>query len=108
MLLVVRVGRVSTGPSGGVIHYLEMLLARHLHYSICQLYGNEIPFRAIFYYYDGKLSGPENWRGMIGQQIKEPVSDLSVIDFQPITLSDYLVLSDGEVNYYCLIYKRLF
>ena len=100
--------RVNTGPNGGVIHHLEMLLNRPLHYSICQLHGNELPFRAIFYYYDGKPSGPENWRGVIGQQIKEPVSDLPVIDFQPITFSDYPVLSEEEVNYYCLIYKRLF
>ena len=53
--------RVNTGPNGGVIHSLEMLLARPPHYSICQLHGNELPFRAIFYYYDGKPSGPENW-----------------------------------------------
>ena len=100
--------RVNTGPNGDVIHHLEMLLNRPLHYSICQLHGNELPFRAIFYYCDGKPSGPENWRGVIGQQIKEPVSDLPVIDFQPITFSDYPVLSEEEVNYYCLIYKRLF
>ena len=49
--------RVNTGPNGGVIHHLEMLLVRPLHYSICQLHGNELPFRAIFYYYH---SGPEN------------------------------------------------
>ena len=81
--------RVNTGPNRGVFHHLEMLLARSLHYSICQLHGDELPFRAIFYYYDGKPSGPENWRGRIGQEIKEPVSDLPVIDFQPITFSDY-------------------
>ena len=45
---------------------------------------------------------------MIGQQIKELVSDLPVIDFQPITFSDYPFLSEEEVNYYCLIYKRFF
>ena len=100
--------RVNTGPYGGVIHHLEMLLNRPPHYSICQLHGNELPFRAIFYYYDGKPSGPENWRGVIGQQTKEPVSDLPVIDFLPITFSDYPALSEEEVNYYCLIYKRLF
>ena len=100
--------RVNTGPNGGVIHHLEMLLAWPLHYSICQLHGYELPIRAIFYYYDGKPSGLKNWRRMIGQQIKEPMSDLPVIDFQPITFSDYPVLPEEEVNYYCLIYKRLF
>ena len=80
-----------------------MLLARPLHYSISQIHSNELPFRAIFYCYDGKPSGPENWQGMIGQQVKEPVSDLPVIDFQSITFSDYPVLSEEEVNYYCEI-----
>ena len=52
--------RVNTGPNKGVVHHLEMLLAQPLYYRICQLHGNELPFRAIFYYYDGKPSGPEN------------------------------------------------
>ena len=65
--------RVNTRPNGGVIHHLEMLLSRPLHYSICQLHCNELPFQSIFHYYDGKPSGPENWRGMIGQQIKKLV-----------------------------------
>ena len=69
-----------------------------MHYRICQLHGNELPFRGIFYFYDGKPSSPENWQGMIGQQIKEPVSDLPVITFQPITFSDDLVQSEEEVN----------
>ena len=76
---------VNNGLTEGVIHHLETLYARPLHYSICQLYSNELPFRAIFYYYDGKPSSPENWREMIGRRIKELVSKLSVIDFEPIT-----------------------
>ena len=99
---------INTGSNGGIIHHLEMLLTWPLHYSICQLHGNELQFLAIFYYYDGKPSGPKNWQGMIGQQIKEPVSNLPVIDFWPITFSDHPVLSKEEVNYYCLIYKHLF
>ena len=46
------------------------------------------------------MANPVVWRTMIGQQIKEPVSDLPVIDFQPITFSDYPILSEEEVNYY--------
>ena len=42
-----------------------MLLARPLHYSIIQLHGNELPFWAVFYHYDGKPCGGElernNW-----------------------------------------------
>ena len=36
---------VNTGPNRGVIHHLEMLLIQPLHYSICQLHGNELPFQ---------------------------------------------------------------
>ena len=43
--------RVNAGSNGVVIHHLEMLLARPPHYSICQLHGNELPFRAMLYYY---------------------------------------------------------
>ena len=35
---------INMGPNRGVIHHLEMLLARPLHYSICHLDGNELPF----------------------------------------------------------------
>ena len=48
----------STKPNGGIIHHLKTLLARPMHYSICQLHDNELLFRAIFYYYNGKPSGP--------------------------------------------------
>jgi hypothetical protein len=43
------------------IHFLEMMLGRPLHCCICQLHGNELPFRAVFYLYDGKPVGPEHW-----------------------------------------------
>ena len=100
---------INIGPNGGVIHHLEMLLAQPLPYSTCQLNGNELPLKATFYItMANKPSGPENWPGMVGQQIKEPVPDLSVIDFQQITFSDYSVLYEEEVNYHCLIYKHLF
>ena len=45
----------NVGAENGAIHYLEMILGKPLHYLICQLYGNELPFRAVFYYYDGAL-----------------------------------------------------
>ena len=85
--------RVNTGSNRDVIliHHLEMLLARSLHHSICQLRGNELPLRSIFYCHDDKPSGPENWQEIIGQQIKEPAPDLPAFHFQPITFSDYPV-----------------
>ena len=51
---------VNVGSTEEAIYYLEMLLGHPLHYFICQLHGNELPFRAVFYNYDGKPSGPEH------------------------------------------------
>ena len=79
----------NVGAENGAIHYLEMMLGKPLHYLICQLHGNELPFRALFYYYDGKPSGPVHWRGPIGTRIKETVSNLAVVDFQPIRFSEF-------------------
>ena len=45
---------VNVGAEKGAIHFLEILLGKELHNFICQLHGNELPFRAIFYHYDGK------------------------------------------------------
>jgi hypothetical protein len=89
--------RVNTGPNNGAVHHLELMLGKPLHYAVCQLHGNELPFRAIFYHYDGKPSGPEHWRGPIGKQIKESVSNLPVVQFQPISYPDHLVLTEEEV-----------
>ena len=44
----------NVGSAEGAIHHLEMLLGHPLHYFICQLHGNELPFHAVFYKYDGK------------------------------------------------------
>ena len=87
----------NVGAENGAIHYLEMMLGKPLHYLICQLHGNELPFRAVFYYYDGKPSGPEHWRGPIGRRIKESVSNLVVVDFQPIQFSEFPSLPDDIV-----------
>ena len=85
---------VNVGSENGVIHHLEMLLGHPLHYFICQLHGNELPFRAVFYHYDGKPSGPEHWRGPIGKQIKESLSELPVVAFQPVSFPDFPVFND--------------
>lgn len=65
-----------------------MLLGHPLHYIIWQLHGNELPFRIVFYHSDGKPSGPEHWRGPTGKQIKETLSELPVVAFQPVSLTD--------------------
>ena len=51
----------NVGAENGAIHYHEMMLGKPLHYLICQLHGNELPFRVLFYYYGGKPSCPVHW-----------------------------------------------
>ena len=77
------------GAENGAIHYLEMMLGKPIHYLICRFHGIELPFWALFYKYDGKPSDPVHWRGPIGTRIKETVSNLAVVDFQPIRFSEF-------------------
>ena len=88
----------NVGAENGAIHFLEMMLGKPLHYFICQLHGNELPFRALFYYYDGKPVGPEHWSGPIGKSIKNRVSSLPIVAFQPIKFDDFPVLPDEVVQ----------
>src|SRR6476469_1671147 len=75
---------VNVGANNGSIQYLEMMLCRPLQFSICQLHGNELPFRAVCYHCDGKPKGPDHWRGPIGQMIKQPLANLPIASFQQV------------------------
>ena len=88
----------NVGAENGAIHHLEMMLGHAVHYAICQLHGNELPFRALFYYYDGKPTGPASWTGPIGQQITKNVSSLPIISFQPIPFEEFPDLPDEVVK----------
>ena len=48
---------VNTRPNGGVIHHLEMLLVRPLHYSICQLHSNELSGNILLLPWQTQWSG---------------------------------------------------
>ena len=82
--------RVSSGERSN--HYLEILLGSPIHYFICQFHGNELPFRTVFYKYDGKPSVPEHWCCPIKKQIKKPLAELPVIAFHAI--NDFPVLNE--------------
>ena len=80
---------VNVGSADGAIHHLEMLLGLPLHYLICQLHGNELPFRAVFYEYDDNPSGPEHWGGPIRKQTTELLVQLPVVTFHKINFTDF-------------------
>ena len=37
----------NVGAENGAIHFMEMMLGKPLHYLICQIHGNELPFMAV-------------------------------------------------------------
>ena len=75
------------GSAEGVIHHLEMLLDHPLH-------RNKLPFCSVFYKYNGKPSGHENWRSPIRKQIKEPLPEISVVEFHGINFNDFPVQNE--------------
>ncbi|QQP38148.1 Uncharacterized protein FKW44_018646 [Caligus rogercresseyi] len=88
----------NVGSGEGAIHQLEILLCRPLHYFICQLHRNELPFRAVFYMYDGKPSGPVHCSGPIGTKIKEMVSELPMVEFEAIKFNNFPVLIEEIIR----------
>ena len=60
---------MNTGENGGAIKLLEDKLEQPLQWDICMLHGNELPFRHLFEYHDGKCKGPGVYEGPIGKDI---------------------------------------
>lgn len=60
----------NTGVSNGIIRRFEIALGRPLHWFICLLHFNELPFRHLFEFLDNsKTSGPRTASGLISKQI---------------------------------------
>ena len=60
---------MNTGAKGGVIRCLENKLGRSLHWIICLLHFNELPFRSLFEFIDGGTSGPKSFAGSVGVRL---------------------------------------
>ena len=77
---------VNTGAKGGVIRCLENKLGRSLHWIICLLHFNELPFRSLFEFIDGGTSGLKSFAGPIGVRLKN-VESLPVVSYSAIQCS---------------------
>ncbi|XP_017485945.1 PREDICTED: uncharacterized protein LOC108374482 [Rhagoletis zephyria] len=79
----------NTGPHGGIIRRFELLLKRPLHWFVCLLHFNELPFRHLFEALDKSTStGPRSATGKLSRQI-ETCETLPVVDgFQKIELQN--------------------
>ena len=89
---------INTGASNGVIHKLEILLKHPVHYFVCLLHLNELPFRAIFHHIDGRSIGPDSFVGPIGRRLKGFQSNKPVVNFTPIRNDKFPKLPDALVN----------
>ena len=61
---------INVGWRNGILYNLQCLLGRECQIVVCMLHGNELPFRAIFYHFDGTTSGPSSLTFNIGLQVK--------------------------------------
>lgn len=74
-------------------------MQRTLHWSICQLHGNELPLRHLLTTLDGKTSGPNQLTGPIGKYLTETKNwnELPVVSFNAIP-SDSVAVSEDHYN----------
>jgi hypothetical protein len=107
---------VNTGQNGGVIRLLEIELKRPIQWAICQLHLNELPFRHLFEFFDGKPSDPESYSGPIGKAITDkdlrlkPVVKFKKVKGRIVQLpNDVIANFTGDQKYFyeiCLSIRR--
>ncbi|KAL4720604.1 hypothetical protein ACJJTC_006946 [Scirpophaga incertulas] len=73
---------VNTGLKNGIIRRIETHLGKPLQWAVCLLHFNELPFRHLFQYLDGK-SGPNSLKGPIGEKLIK-CETLPVVQFESI------------------------
>ena len=70
------------------------LLSHSVHWNICLLHANKLPFRALFAHYDGKTAGPTSFKGPIGKEQEEDLTKRPVVQFSPISNEEFPQLPD--------------
>ncbi|XP_049316722.1 uncharacterized protein LOC125779411 [Bactrocera dorsalis] len=90
----------NTGPHGGIIRRFELLLKRPLHWFVCLLHFNELPFRHLFEALDKSTStGPRSATGKLSRPI-ETCETLPVVDgFQKIELQNMTPAPEKKKNF---------
>ena len=73
-----------TGWKSGAHAKLEEHLNHALQRIICIIHHAELPFGKILAFHDGPTSGPETFKGPIGQQVTDEVWKLPTVDFVPL------------------------
>ena len=79
----------NTGWKDGMMAHVERDMSTLILWLVCQLHGNELPFRHLFSHCDGGLgtSGPDSFKGPIGKQCKEEIHLKDIVNFEIISTS---------------------
>ena len=100
---------VDTGHKSGVIQFLKEKFGRPLHWFICLLHPNELPFQHLMNHLDGKTSGPVTFTGPIGSKLRDcherKVTIFSAIHSEIITLDTNELSTDQQ--YLLLMYNAV-
>ena len=65
----------------GMLPHVERFLRALLLWLICQLHGNELYLRHVFTH---RTSGPDSFKGPLGQALMTEVHKMKVVQFQPV------------------------
>ena len=74
----------NTGPVGGVLRWIEYKKGNKVHWAVCLLHINELPFRKVFEVLDGGTTSGGEWKGPIGKLLPKAGTFKFNPNFQPI------------------------
>ena len=98
----------NVGSNNSSTHNLEMILRKPLHYSICQLHGNELPLKAVFYCYDGKTTVPKTFSCPLGYELQKRLSSLNIVACKTIPFENFPIPPDVFADYLSWDQKYLY
>ncbi|KAI6653076.1 hypothetical protein LOD99_3912 [Oopsacas minuta] len=99
ILLVGCDGRnVNVRWKNGSIVNLERMFGRELQWAVSLLHTNELPLRHLFEYFDGKTSGPNSLSGPISKSLKNKLSKIPVVEFEPIIYNEFPEMTEELID----------
>lgn len=97
----------NTGIHGGILRYLEKYLKKPLHWFICMLHLNELPFRHLTAKIDSSFTtGPKTTTGSISkalEDVEKPVKNFRPVPFlqnsMPLHIDNFELSTDERYLY---------
>ncbi|XP_036339782.1 uncharacterized protein LOC118749119 [Rhagoletis pomonella] len=89
----------NTGTYNGVLRRFELHLKKPLHWFVCLLHFNELPFRHLYQTLDQAITfGPRSTTGKLDKQIQECETLQVATDFEHILLENMPPAMDEELQ----------